>query len=304
MLQSPQIVSINVGIDWLTMTLPKEATLAQKWLNDALVLVDGVVSDGNELQYRDRLGYSGVATNHCFVGESADRIMVTFQSHYAHSAANVLYRGDCNVSRLDVRVDCQYDRMPANIGKKAYRDAIAHNNTLNGTRKRKIHIIVGSDNGDTVYTGSAASEQRGCLYNKSVESGDSLYEHTWRYEVRLKDRQAYAIYTQYAKGNAYGVNFLSDFVAIWYESRGIDAPWPYDATNLPMPPKAELPSDAERKLKWLQRQVRPTIEYLLSVTDCDTILKALGLPNEYNIMSSEAESGVQKAVGDTLPPEE
>ncbi len=302
MLAAPQLISINVGVDWLTMTLPKEAKSSQKWLNAALECVEGVKDAGNELRYIDRLGYSGIGTDHCFVGESSDRIMATFQSHYAHSAANVLHRSDCNVSRLDVRVDCQYDRMPINIGKRAYREAMAYNNTLDAHKRRKIWIIVGSDGGDTVYTGAHSSEQQGCLYNKEVESSDKVYEHTWRYEVKLKNKHAYSLYSQYAIQHNYSIHFLSDFVAIWYESRAIEAPWPYDESNLPLPPKAEVPTDVARKLRWLKEQVKPSVEYLLSVTDYDTVLAALGLPNGLHVSGSPDQAGDAKALGDTRAP--
>lgn len=268
---------VTSGIDWVTATLARGAVLNQEWIERCLRHLDAVVADGHRLEYSALNGYQGVRAGGCFVGEREDGHMVQFSGAYADSGWNAVYRYDAHISRLDLQTTCRYKMMPKRIAKEAYRDAMAQNETLPVTRRRKLFIIVGSDGGDTCYVGSTASAERGRIYNKEVQSEDILYSRTWRWEVVLRNEKAVDCANSFAQGVLSRPIFCSEYVGHWYEKRGVSVPWLLAETPLPIRPVRSLPTDIERKQNWLKHQVRPTIEYLLTVADRETILALLGL---------------------------
>jgi len=271
------IESLTAGIDWITLTLSTEAHLDQEFINKGLLCLDKITDEGYQLEYRSLLGYEGVGANGSFVGSRKDTHMIVFSGRHANMFFSEVYRPDAHISRLDVQVTVKYKVMPKRVAKEAYRDAISENETIPIGRRRKIWLIVGSDGGDTAYIGSASSDARGRLYNKEVQSEDPLYTRCWRYEVMLRNGQATTLSRSIQARFGDRTKFLADWVAIWYEKRGVTPSWTFDETLVPIPPEKTLPTDIERKQNWLKHQVRPTIEYLLTVRDKAAILELLGL---------------------------
>jgi Replication initiation factor len=271
------IEEVTAGLDWITLTLPVGAVSDQVWLNTGLSCLDTVVQEGYELQYRDLLGYSGVGAGGSFVGTRHDTHMMQFSGRHADAFFADIYRFDAHISRLDVQVTVKFKKMPKGVAKEAYRDAIAENETIPVGRRRKIWVIVGSDGGDTCYVGSSSSDARGRIYNKEVQSEDPKYSRTWRFEVMLRNGQATSLSRSIQARLTARTQFCSDWVAIWFEKRGVKAPWTFDETFVPIPPLRTLPTDTERKLNWLKHQVSPTVKYLLTQCEKDTILTLLGL---------------------------
>lgn len=268
---------VTAGLDWLTITLSTDAVSDQEFINKGLLCLDKIVDEGYQLEYRSLLGYEGVGANGSFVGSRKDTHMIVFSGRHANMFFSEVYRPDAHISRLDAQVTCKFRSMPKKVAREAYRDATTENETLSVGRRRKIWLIVGSDGGDTAYIGSASSDARGRIYNKEVQSEDPVYTKCWRYEVMLRNGQATTLARSVQTRFGDRTQFLSDYVAIWFEKRGIQIPWTYDETLVPVPPEKTLPTDVERKLNWLAHQVKPTCQFLLTVTDKGTILELLGL---------------------------
>lgn len=271
------IEQVTSGIDWVSMSLPRDALMNQEWVEKCLRHLDTVVADGYKLDYRSWNGYQGVGAGGCFVGERQDGHYAQFSGVYADSGWDTIYRYDAHFSRIDIQTTVKYKVMPKRVAKEAYRDAIAENETIPSGRRRKIYIIVGSDGGDTCYVGSTSSDERGRIYNKEVQSEDILYSRTWRWEVVLKNDKATSIASSIPKRGAARPKFCSDFTAHWWEKRGVSVPWIFDDKAVPVCPIRTVHTDIERKQNWLAHQVRPTVEYLLTVCDRDAILSLLGL---------------------------
>ena len=268
---------VTAGLDWLTLTLPIDAPSDQEFVRRGLVCLDKIVEEGNQLQYRDMLGYAGVGVGGSFVGTRVDTHMIQLSGRHADVYFDYVYRRDAHISRADAQVTVKYKHMPKRVAKEAYRDATKENETIPIGRRRKIYIIVGSDGGDTCYIGSSSSEQKGRLYNKEVQSEDPLYARTWRYEVMLRNEHAAALCRSMSDRAATRTQYVSDFVAVWYQKRGVEVPWTYDEEIVVLPPIKTLPTDTEKKLNWLKHQVSPTVKYLLTVCEKETILELLGL---------------------------
>jgi len=268
---------VTAGVDWITATLRRGALMDQEWLERGLRQLDAVVEDGHKLEYWRMQGYEGVRAGGCFIGSREDTHMMQFTGSYADMAFDSVYRYDAHVSRLDLQTTVKYKVMPKRVAKDAYKHAITENETLPVSRRRKIYIIVGSDGGDTCYVGSTSSAQRGRIYNKEVQSEDILYSRTWRWEVVYKNDEATACAGRVPKTGSNRPQMVCDEVGHWYEKRGITVPWLLAETPLPIRPVRTLPTDIERKRNWLAHQVRPTVEYLLTVCERDDILQLLGL---------------------------
>jgi hypothetical protein len=271
------IEAVTSGVDWITATLPTGALLDQDWVHKCLLCLDDVVKEGNQLEYSGLNGYKGVKAGGCFIGSREDGHMVQFSGRYADRFFQHIYRYDAHISRLDVQTTVKYHKMPKGIAKGAYRDAIKENETIPVSRRRKIYIIVGSDGGDTCYVGSPSSDQRGRIYNKEVQSEDPNYMRCWRFEASLRNDVATGLARNIAERKGKHQVFCADWTAIWFEKRGIEAPWTRDAEMPILPPVKTQPTDVEKKLNWLAHQVRPTVEYLLTVLDKEAILLLLGL---------------------------
>jgi DNA relaxase NicK len=271
------IEQTTAGIDWITLTLPVGAVGDNIWVDKGLRCLDAISKEGYELQYRDMLGYAGVSVGNCFVGTRHDTHMIQMSGRHADAYFEQIYRYDAHISRLDIQVTAKFHKMPKGIAKEAYRDAVSENATIPIGRRRKIWVVVGSDGGDTCYVGSTSSDERGCLYNKEVQSEDTNYTKSWRYEVRLRNGKATSVARSLQARTTNRPSFCGDYVAVWYEKRGIKAPWTFDASNVIIPPVKTLPTDIERKFNWLRHQVSPTVKYLLTVSDKETILALLGL---------------------------
>src|ERR1044072_1620051 len=271
------IEEVTSGVDWVTATLKRGAVLNQEWVERCLRHLDTVVADGHKLEYWRMQGYEGVKAGGCFVGEREDGHLVQFCGGYADSGWDSVYRYDAHFSRIDLQTTCKYKVMPKRVAKDAYRDAVKENETLPVSRRRKLYIIVGSDGGDTCYVGSSSSDERGRIYNKEVQSEDILYTRTWRWEVVLKNDKATDCASRIPKAGSGRPAFISDYCGHWYEKRGVTVPWLLADTPAPVRPVRTLPTDIERKRNWLKHQVRPTVEYLLTVCDRDDIIALLGL---------------------------
>lgn len=271
------IERVTSGIDWVTATLPESAFMDNEWVHNCLICIDKVVDEGYQLEYSGLNGYKGVKAGGCFVGSREDGHMAQFSGRFADLYFDTVMRPDAHISRLDIQTTVKFKTMPKRVAKEAYRDAIAENQTISVTRRRKIYIIVGSDGGDTCYVCSASSSQRGRIYNKEVQSEDIMYVRSWRYEVVLRNEEATRLARSLSDKPTGRTQFCADWCAIWFEKRGIKAPWTFDAEIVVIPPVKTRPSQIEAKLNWLSHQVRPTIGYLLTIIDKGAILDLLGL---------------------------
>lgn len=269
--------AMTSGIDWITATLPVDAFMDQEWVDTALRCLDTVAADGHQLEYSGLNGYRGVRSGGCFVGSREDGHCVQFSGQYADRFFDRVYRYDAHISRLDVQTTVKFKTMPKRLAKEAYRDAITENETLPNARRRKIYVIVGSDGGDTCYIGAASSTARGRIYNKQVQSEDPAFMRCWRFEVTARNEVSDTLARTIYDKTTSRAQFCADWTAIWFSKRGVSVPWIYDETLVPVPPIKTLPTDVERKLNWLAHQVRPTVQYLLTVQERDAILAVLGL---------------------------
>lgn len=274
-----QVEAISAGVDWLTMTVPYHAQDAGWWQSRASECLVEVKEEGHQMRPSTMLGYAGWRCGGCFVGERMDDRMVQFSGSYADRFYERLYRKDAHFSRVDLRVDVKFSEMPATIAKKGYASALRANSKLPASRRRKIYILMGSDGGDTLYIGSPTSEQRGRLYNKEVQSEDSTYTRTWRYECMYRNDAARAAIDAIIGLSGDTVGRIKSVVATWYNQRGIYTGHFAGSETVTLPIARTLPSDVEKRLVWLKSQVAPALRMLREHGALNEALEALDLPS-------------------------
>lgn len=280
------IEQITAGVDWITATLPLDSPRDAEWVMAGQQVLFDIAKEGYRIEERGLLGYRGVSAGNCFVGTREDGHMMQMTGHYADMAFKRIYRADMHISRVDVQVTVKYDVMPLNIAGKAYRNALNEDLGTKVSKRRKLYIITGSDGGQTLYVGAPSSEQRGRLYNKEVQSEKPEYARTWRYECVLRNERATQLCMRLAAEKPDYTHYVSTYVALWYETRSIEAPWGTNETITPLPPIRTLPTDIERALKWLEVQVAPTVRRLIEAGYRDTLIETLGIePKRHSALS-------------------
>jgi len=273
----PRVVEVRAGLDYLTATLPSTAPTGSLWVFRCLAVLDTLEEMGYQVQPRTMMGYYGASAGNCFVGERDDGYLLQLTGFHANNHFRDVYRSDMHVSRLDVQMSVKYDVMPHYILMEAYNGATDSNSRLSPARRRKLVRITGSDGGGTLYIGAPSSDQRGRLYNKEIQSQNPDYERTWRYEVVYRNQVATEL-ARYVPAELDARSLWSQScVATWYSNRGVAIDGIGADKSFVMPLIKTLPSDVEKKLLWLERQVAPTVRYLRELGFGDTLPGILGL---------------------------
>jgi hypothetical protein len=79
-------------------------------------------------------------------------------------------------------------------------------------------------------------------------------------------------------GSSEGVTAaVHDTVVSWWGSRGVDCSDIETGRHVVIPIVRTLPTDTEAKLKWIAKQVRPTVKYLVEMGLHEEVYTALGI---------------------------
>lgn len=271
------VEQITAGVDWLTVTRHIQPDQDMPWFMRGVDQVYRIGNLGYDVKPRTMLGYDGISAGNCFAGQRDDGVMMQFSGFHADEAFPLVYHEEANISRIDLQITVKFNVMPRNVAKEAYTRASDTNGGLPVHRRRKLYIIMGSDGGDTFYCGSPSSDQRGRLYNKEVQSEDILYTRCWRYEVVYRNDRAKVVAAHIASSTSDRATTVRDIASNWWESRGIDCTYISTGARNVIPLLRTLPTDIERKLKWIRTQVRPTLKALIEAGMFDELQEAIGL---------------------------
>jgi len=265
------------GVDWISATLKKEEHGSDGWYALATNCVLTVHREGNTLENRSLLGFRGLKSGGCFAGENEHRYYCQLSGEYADRFFEQIDRHQPHYSRIDLQVTVKYQNEQEDIAKAVYYDFVSANTVLPEGRRRKGHLIVGSDGGDTVYLGAPSSRQRCRIYNKAKQSEREAYERCWRYEVVFRDELAREWATMRRDKDSSVAWSCIETVGAWLEERSVQVPFRYSGDVTVLPKLRTLPTDVERKLEWLKTQVRPTVEYLTELGFRSILLENLGI---------------------------
>lgn len=280
--QSPEygdIEEVRAGIDWISCSIPEAAEGVQAWASECIDIIALIGDDGHSVQPFGLNGYKGVMSGGSFYGKREDGRYMQLSGAYAQEYYRRIARADLHISRLDLAVTVKFRVMPKNLGQVAYMAAIEADRSLPAGRHRKLWYMSGSDGGYTVYIGSPSSEQRARIYNKEIQSDTQEYARCWRYEVVLRNALANSQFESLcAVHEVYAALIVSSTVWSWLLLRGVNAAWSSDTGEAILPMVKRTPSDADRKIQWLKKQVKPAVKWLIEHGYTKEVYDALNLP--------------------------
>ena len=185
-----------------------------------------------------------------------------------------------SVSRLDLAVTVRLNPADRGPGWRHYNEALGWYQSHPKAARPSYHGD--GDGGMTVYLGHRESDRYLRIYDKGAEAHDDVEQAThyagcWRYELETKGSAASAVAAEvYARGLDQRVPLIRSIVHTYCAKHGI---LPVFAANGPatLVPGFRRRSDRESRLDWLERTVRPVVEWLGQTGDGEDALRALGL---------------------------
>lgn len=259
---APSVTEVTAGIDWVSVTLGRNELDYQVWKGDCYYALGEIAKTGNQLISRKLQGFEGLSCDNCFVGENETMGFAQFTGEKANWAFEYAHHIKAHCSRIDVQITVQTDIADVNQGKRNLREARNYNKTLPKARQRKIDFWLGENGADTVYIGSASSDQRGRIYNKEAQSEDIQYTKCWRYEAVFRNDYGTRMFRKLFDKDTARTDECVSQVVEFFRQRGVSIRSLEHIVASELRPMVKKPSDVERKLEWLRKQVQPTIRKL------------------------------------------
>lgn len=267
----------GAGIDWLTFTARTgEQTDALVHVADALAgeLID---QRGHTSKPLAVLGYGGWAVGQLFWGERLDGSMVRASGETADYLARMLINGGTHgkPSRIDIAVTVQFT-----TDRETYAQETAEALCTSATRQAKgrppsLALHRGFGGGDTCTIGARSSARFLRLYDKTREQGNEIDRNQWRFEVEYKDYLAPRIWTLCKTVDSIE-RMVTGMVASEYMEQGVLIPWD-DNDEIERLRTSLDKTTVERQLRWLEKQVAPTLRRLERLGYGPDAIRVLGL---------------------------
>lgn len=262
-------------VDWITATAPYKLRASVE-LDVALAFdsVQRIMFPREEVKRGTWMSYSGFRVPHLFWGRNSEGVCLRASGEAAEGVWRLLDWPGIRVPRLDLAWDIWWDADYDQFAQACADDAEKARLSLPPARRRKLCLVDGMGDGDTLYLGSRKSDQFGRLYDKARESGSATYRNCWRAEVEFHDSRAGHYFRELQKQSDPS-KAIAETVAQWFEVRGVQIPASTGVdSGLNSPPSRDS-TDVDRSCHWLASQVAPALVRLLrykSRTELDKIL--------------------------------
>lgn len=273
-----ETVKHTAGIDFITMTMAHDDSDYSDWVDRAHWWVLKQQDYGHTITAAGAHGYSGMRCGGRFVGYREDGAMVRASGSEAGPTFWHNYSTWCGVSRIDLQVTVWIAQLSV---AKHIRAMYAKLREDSHGRKSKVlscSMTQNSSGGATLYAGSRKSEVMLRVYDKGAESGEEDYKGAIRYELELKGKRAARSARRIFEAGedalpAYCLGTVEKFChdnLIYFPSlEGA-------RDQLDLTVRANE-TDVERRLKWLKKQVAPTVAWLIEQGEAPAVYRALGI---------------------------
>jgi hypothetical protein len=178
-----------------------------------------------------------------------------------------------NFSRIDVQ---ETVRINNDVGAQIIEhlnEAYAYADTLK--QEREVRIIASRRKGNTLYLNERVSSSFGRIYDKHRESRYDFYKNCIRYEVECKSELAQAV-ARRIQSQPVAADAACGIVSGWMVAHGIKG-LTTSVADLDMVRCDRKHTSDERRLLWLNTQVRPSLERLARNGKLKLAIEALGL---------------------------
>lgn len=267
----------SISVDYLTLTA-KPNTMEASVLQDVWdAMRPGLEAEGHKLQGCAQLGYDGFKVGTVFIGYSIHGTMFRASGTLAHEAMQVI-RGSNVVphcTRIDLQVTYAFDEDQAEMREEQKRKILAYQAANPGGRHPSLVCIDGNGKGDTIQLGKRSSETYIRVYDKTREQKLAGAPWLWRWEVEFKGRRSQEVFEEGMRAHTLE-NMAGAIVAGTLISRGVWYPW-RAAEVVKLAQLTRPATDAQRKLAWMEKQVKPAVLELIQEGYLNEVLDSLGL---------------------------
>lgn len=265
------IAFVDGGVDYLTCSYNEDAEHTR--LSRAVRHVRDKLTDlGFQERKWGHSGYVGHQVGGLEWGTRHDGVLVRLSGVTAQSHWRQFGTLSTNCSRIDVQETVVFEEPWAEAMQAHWQQMLAH--WEENPKRPQPKVICGPLGPETIYSGNRQSDTFLRCYHRGSRKGceDSL-GHI-RYEVELKNGRARATLTHLLSSRTPGP-VSKALVFTQFHNRGCSLSW----SNVGQCRiRLHIPaSDAYRRLTWLRRAVRPTVQYLLESGMQVELLEALGL---------------------------
>lgn len=274
---SIEVVHLEAGVDYITMTMGSDEMYSSRWWDEAMVLLEEEQANGSCLKQAAILGYNGALVGQVFVGQRNDGIVVRASGTAAARVYSALYNPFVRVSRLDIQATVWTSDRSFDIGPEAGRAAREWNRHPSGAIKRKVSEITGNDGGYTLYVGSRSSNSFLRLYDKNAQSKDERYTNAWRYEVQVQGTSASPLAEALTTSKGPLAATIAATVYKYCMERGVTPIYSSSSSPIAVLSQQVEQSDVARMLQWLTKQVLPTVDRLKRMGYTADVAELFGL---------------------------
>jgi hypothetical protein len=269
------------GIDWFTGFCSKEWE-GDVWF-DLSRLQDLAESEhGARERPWGKQGFVGRSRGRVSAGEREDGTLREVSGPPAHRYCEMVEEDYHLVrpSRLDIAFTFRLQAYQPDLARSYY--GTGSSSPGGACRPRQRRFFSNQQGGETLYIGSTSSDGMLRLYDKQEEQkGQGLYERCWRLEFQARRGKAWVLWNA-INSSTDRERTIRGVLAGECEREGILGfiDWNSDVVKLGAPDKPA--QHLERRLEWLERQVRPTVRELKEEGYGAAVLRSLGLdPDRY-----------------------
>lgn len=273
------ITVLESQVDWLTCSNHDRdgARLLEK-AAEAIAQRTEAVENRRE---RFRLmGYEGWHQGRVRFGNRGNAGLVQLSGQVASDHWGECYALSDNVSRIDVEVTAHWALTAAHIGPALLSQALAQYAESGRYPRPEFHGD--GDGGFTFQLGRRSAPWVLRVYDKAAEVKrhndaelDRRYANCWRFEVEAKAASAASVAETLGSGQEIAPACRA-LVAQHMERHGLTVPFPTTG-KVEVAKGIHRASDRLSKLRWIDKQVRPAVQWLVAQGEVSEVWKALGL---------------------------
>jgi DNA relaxase NicK len=249
---------LEAAIDYVTISaMSNQVALVRSVANK---LCSQRVRLGDVDKFSSALGYDGIQVGPVFFGVREDgRGLLRVSGPTAEQAFDELSGKEMHFTRLDIQMTIRRSGLLHNpfLAKTLMRESNRRRLANPTQNYSHVRMIDGNGRGDTVMVGSRASGKYARIYDKAAESKDERYDGCWRYEIEYKQHYADLV-RDILRDTHNKPDVIVDLIVSQMDAWEIPACVSRE-TSLFVRGPASLPTDNERSLAWLRKQVLPTV---------------------------------------------
>jgi len=265
---------IEARVDWITSTAHHDAR-GIELLHHGQIRAEQERASGSKLERWRFQQYEGFQSRHIRWGWGEPGAIVVVSGEEAHSARGWLADLADHWSRVDYCVTVNAGDLAFDPVDQYYATVKARGKpTHPGPKHKRFQELWG---GSTYYIGERSSAYYTRVYDKHAESDGDYPKGTWRWECELK-RHASEAAQKRAAANELTFDFVLNFIATEMERYQLEVPWA-TTTRVKRDPQVKHRPDVDRTLAWLERAIKPSVEFACAARGVDAVLETLNLPH-------------------------